>query len=83
MTLAKLGSNRSHERGGRQPDNPGVPVKFRVFAHHLPFVVHSAGVYTVGLYDSLDATETDHLFPLPVIKANPLMPPPQQPPSRV
>ena len=33
------------------PDNPGVPVKFRVFVHHLPLVVHSAGVYTIGLYD--------------------------------
>ena len=62
------------------PDNPGVPVKFRVFAYHLPMMVDSAGVYTVGLYDEPDATETDHLFPLPVVKFNPLMPPPSQPP---
>ncbi len=48
------------------PDNPGTPIKFRVFAYHLPVVVHHAGVYNIGLFDSLDATETDHLFPLPV-----------------
>jgi hypothetical protein len=53
------------------PDNPGAPVKFRVFAHQLPLHVHSAGMYTVGLYDSHDAAETAHLFPLPVLKANP------------
>jgi hypothetical protein len=34
--------------------------------------VASAGVYTVGLYDSPDVTETNHLFPLPVAKFNPL-----------
>jgi hypothetical protein len=59
------------------PDTPGVPVKFRVFAHYLPLIVRSAGVHTIGLYDSPDATETDHLFPLPVLRFNPLAPPPQ------
>jgi hypothetical protein len=59
------------------PDNPGAPVKFRVFAHHLPLVVNRAGVYRIGLFDGPDATETDHAFPLPVIQANPLLPPPQ------
>ncbi len=54
------------------PDNPPVPVKFRVFAQHLPVRVQSAGVYILGLYDSLDDTETDHLFPLPVFRRNPL-----------
>jgi hypothetical protein len=46
-------------------------------------VVPSAGVYTVGLYDSPDATETDHGFPLPVIKASPFAPPPKQPSARM
>ena len=55
------------------PDNPPVPVKFRVFAQYLPIRVESAGVYTLGLYDSLDATETEHLYPLPVFKSNPLI----------
>ena len=54
------------------PDNPPVPVKFRVFAQHLPMRVQSAGVYTLGLYDSLEDTETEHLFPLPVFRRNPL-----------
>jgi hypothetical protein len=62
------------------PDNPGVPVKFRVFAHHLPMVVQSPGVYSVGLYDSPDAPETDHLFPLPVVKVNPFAPLHRNPP---
>ena len=54
------------------PDNPGVPVKFRVFAHHLPITVGSAGVYTVGLYDHPDADEAEFEFPLPVLRLNPL-----------
>ena len=33
----------------------------------------AAGVYTIGLYDSLDDTETDVLFPLPVLKRNPFL----------
>jgi len=64
------------------PDNPGVPVKFQVLARYLPLVVNSAGVYTIGLYEDPDATETDHLFPLPVVKTNPLLPPPPQPSTR-
>jgi hypothetical protein len=35
-------------------------------------VVPSAGVYTVGLYDSPDATETDRSFPLPVVQGQPV-----------
>ena len=54
-------------------DNPPTPVKFRVFTQYLPMRVESAGVYTIGLYDSLEATESDHLFPLPVLKMNPLL----------
>jgi hypothetical protein len=54
------------------PDNPGVPVKFRVFAHQLSITVYSAGVYTVGLYDDPEATEAEFSFPLPVLKLNPL-----------
>jgi len=37
--------------------------------------VESAGIYTLGLYDSLDDTATDHMFPLPVFKSNPLIAP--------
>lgn len=55
------------------PDNPPVAVKFRVFAQYLPMRVQSAGTYTLGLYDSLDGAETDHLFPLPILKRNPLV----------
>ncbi|GJF10855.1 hypothetical protein NGTWS0302_27320 [Mycolicibacterium cyprinidarum] len=50
------------------PDNPPVPVKFRVFAQYLPVTVPSAGVLTLGLYDSLEETESEHLYPLPVLK---------------
>lgn len=57
------------------PDKPGVPVKFWVLARYLPLLVQSPGLYSVGLYDSPDATETDHLFPLPVAQFNPLIPP--------
>jgi hypothetical protein len=35
------------------------------------------------LYDSPDATDADHLFPLPVLKVNPLTPPPRQPSARL
>jgi hypothetical protein len=54
------------------PDNPGSPVKYRVFAHQLAMAVDAPGVYTIGLYDSPDATKTPHLFPLPVSRVNPL-----------
>ena len=43
-----------------------IPVKFRVFAQYLPLQITSTGIYTLGLYSSLDATETDIQFPLPV-----------------
>ena len=54
-------------------DNPPTPVKFRVFTQYLPMRVDEAGVYSIGLYDSLDDTESDVLFPLPVLKRNPLL----------
>jgi hypothetical protein len=60
------------EFGWHWPDNPGSPVKFRVFAQQLAMAVDSAGVYTIGLYDSPDATTSPHLFPLPVSRLNPL-----------
>lgn len=53
------------------PDDPKLGVKFRVFAQHLRMTVKTAGIYTVGLYDSLHRTETDHMFPLPVLKGAP------------
>jgi hypothetical protein len=59
------------------PDNPGVPVKFRVFAHQLPMTVYTAGVHTVGLYDHPDADEPEFSFPLPVLRLNPLTGVPQ------
>ncbi len=54
-------------------DNPPTPVKFRVFTQYLPMRVEEAGVYTIGLYDSLEDTDSDVLFPLPVLKRNPLL----------
>ena len=55
------------------PDNPPTPVKFRVFTQYLPIRVDEAGVYTLGLYDSLADTETEYLFPFPILKVNPLL----------
>ncbi len=55
------------------PDNPPVPVKFRVFTQYLPMTAQLAGIYTLGLYDSLEDTDTEHLFPLPLLRRNPLM----------
>ena len=31
------------------------------------------GVYTLGLYDSLEDTDTEYLFPFPILKVNPLL----------
>ncbi|MEI6254443.1 MAG: hypothetical protein WCP30_16730 [Mycobacteriaceae bacterium] len=63
----------SLEFGWHWPDNPPTPVKFRVFTQYLPIRVDEAGVYTLGLYDSLDDTETDCLFPFPILRPNPLL----------
>ncbi|MEI7717967.1 MAG: hypothetical protein WCI78_18090, partial [Mycobacterium sp.] len=63
----------SLEFGWHWHDNPPTPVKFRVFTQYLPMRVESSGVYTIGLYNSLDEAETDVLFPLPVLKRNPLL----------
>ncbi len=52
------------------PDSPPLNVKFRAFAQHLPMTVRSEGIYIVGLYDSLHRKETEHTFPLPVLKRN-------------
>lgn len=54
------------------PDNPPMPIKYRVFAQHVPIRVPSTGIYTLGLYDSLDETDSEHLYPLPVLQHNPL-----------
>jgi hypothetical protein len=54
-------------------DNPPTPVKFRVFTQYLPMRADAPGVYSIGLYDNLEDTETDVLFPLPVLKSNPLI----------
>lgn len=56
------------------PDDPPLAVKFRVFAQHLSMTVTTAGIYAVGLYDSLHRTETDYMFPLPVLEGNPPVP---------
>ncbi|MFN8071550.1 MAG: hypothetical protein U0R66_07030 [Mycobacterium sp.] len=55
------------------PDNPPTPVKFRVFTQYLPLRVEEAGVHTLGLYDSLEDTETEYLFPFPILRTNPLL----------
>ena len=44
-----------------------------MFAQYLPMRTPVAGVYTIGLYDSLESTQSDVLFPLPVLRANPLI----------
>lgn len=54
-------------------DNPPTPVKFRVFTQYLPMRVEAAGVYTIGLYETLDAGEPEYLYPLPVLRMNPLL----------
>ncbi|BBY59538.1 hypothetical protein [Mycolicibacterium sarraceniae] len=53
------------------PDKPGSPFKFRVFAHRLPLEVPMSGVYSIGLYEDVDA-EPEAAFPLPILKLNPL-----------
>lgn len=63
----------SLEFGWHWDDNPPTPVKFRVFTQYLPMRVTEAGVYTLGLYDSLDDSASEYLFPLPVLKTNPLL----------
>ena len=45
------------------PDNPPAPIKFRVFAQHLPMRVESAGIYTIGLHDSVYPQRADDIFP--------------------
>jgi hypothetical protein len=47
-------------------DEPETPVKFRVFLQNLPLHLTSAGLYTIGLHDSLDVAATDTQFPLVV-----------------
>ena len=54
-------------------DNPPTPVKFRVFTQYLPMRVEAAGVFTIGLYEHLDAGESEYLYPLPVLRMNPLL----------
>ncbi|AQT78961.1 hypothetical protein B1R94_06300 [Mycolicibacterium litorale] len=60
------------EVGWDWPDEPGFPVKFRVFAPPLPMTVYSPGVYTIGLYEHPDSEEPEFSFPLPVLRLNPL-----------
>ncbi|MGB0969377.1 MAG: hypothetical protein ACPGVG_00240 [Mycobacterium sp.] len=50
------------------PDTPSVPVKFRVFAQYLPMNIQAPGIHTLALCDNLDATESDTLYPLPVLQ---------------
>lgn len=59
------------EFGWEWPDNPGSPVKFRVFAHYLPMSIYGPGLYTIGLYENPDG-EPEFEFPLPVMRLNPL-----------
>ncbi len=49
-------------------DSPEIPVKFRSFLQYLPIYLETEGVYTLGLYDGPDATETEHTFPLAVFR---------------
>jgi hypothetical protein len=43
-----------------------------VFAHDLRLQITMTGIYTIGLYDSPDATWTDIEFPLPIYTYDPL-----------
>ena len=49
-------------------DVPDVLVKFRSFLQYLPIQVDTEGVYTLGLYDDPDTTETEHTFPLAIFQ---------------
>ena len=49
-------------------DVPDVLVKFRSFLQYMPMRIETEGVYTLGLYDDPDATETEHTFPLMIFK---------------
>lgn len=60
------------------PDNPGSPVKFRIFAHQLSLQLPSAGLYTIGFYERRDQMETPYLFPMPVFKTDPFRAPSAQ-----
>jgi hypothetical protein len=60
------------EFGWHWDDNPETPVKFRAFVQNMPLQVTTTGVYRIGLYDSLDAAQTDIEFPLPVYTYDPL-----------
>ncbi len=53
------------------PDTPGEPVKYQVLTRFLQLELRSAGIYTIGLYDDPLATESNHLFPLPVVLRGP------------
>jgi len=64
--------------GWHWPDKDGEPVKFRVFAPQLSITVQFAGVHTIGLFHSPDATDTAYSFPLPV-KAGAGAPPSPRP----
>lgn len=64
----------SLEWGWHWDDNPPTPVKFRVFTQYVPMRVVEPGVYTLGLYDSLEDTHSEHLFPLPVLKKSQILP---------
>ena len=55
-------------------DNPPTPVKFRVFTQYLPMRAEEPGVYSIGLYETLHSADTEHLYPLPVLRMNPLIP---------
>jgi hypothetical protein len=48
------------------PDQEGEPFNFRVFVPQLPIAVRVAGVHTIGLCHSPDATQPAYVFPLPV-----------------
>lgn len=57
------------------PDEPGVPVKYRVFAQRLLVGIYSPGLHHIGLYDDANG-EPEALFPLQVFRLNPLTGPP-------
>lgn len=55
--------------GWHWEDNPESPVKFRVFAQQLPIRAGGEGLYTLGLYSSLESTHPEQSFPLQVSRS--------------
>ena len=68
----RVGALEFSELAGQPAGAAEVPASSRSTS---PCVSRSAGIYTIGLYDSLEGTETEHLFRRPCSRATPLLAP--------